>query len=120
MTKATKTPKTAVARTATAKTAVAQQPVVRSAAAAQVKRDANPATALYQVLEPFWLNGATVKPHTPNGEPVFIEMTETEAEAYQQAGVLGTQPSEAPQPTHTSEQTAGQDANSGDGTKDGA
>jgi hypothetical protein len=119
MAKASKNTKTAAAKPAAAKRAAAQQPVVRSAAAAQAKQEANPATALYQVLEPFWLGGATVKPHTPDGAPVFVEMTQAEAEPYQQAGVLGTEASDAPD-THDSEPSGGQDATNASGAQDGA
>lgn len=69
--------------------------IVRSAATAKAKQDANPETAAYQVLAPFWLNGATVKP-TLDGAPVWIEMSAAEALQYQEAGVLGTEPGEVP------------------------
>jgi hypothetical protein len=95
MAKATPTTKTAVAKQAAKKTAVAQR-VVRSAAATNAKQAANPETAMFQVLEPFWLGGAVVKPAAPNGAPVFVEMTPAEAEDYQAAGVLGTEAGEAP------------------------
>lgn len=70
--------------------------VVRSSAAVKAKTAANPETALYQVLEPFWLNGTTVKPTDADGAPVFIEMDAGEVQAYQDAGVLGTEPAEVP------------------------
>lgn len=91
-----KAPKTAVAKKAAAKTAVARQTVVRSAATTQAKQQANPETSLFQVLQPFWLNGATVKPTDAHGAPVFIEMSDAEAKPYQDAGVLDTEPGEVP------------------------
>lgn len=91
--------------------------VVRRAATvpAQAQPQGDAETALYEVLEPFKFRGARVKP------PVLIEMTAAEAEPYQDAGVIGTEPSEAPSTTtDTSEaENAGQDAQ-GAGTTDGA
>lgn len=82
------------------KAAAKQQPkVVRSAATVQAKINANPETALYEVLEPFKFQGAPVKP------PSFLEMTAAEAQQYQEAGVLGTEPGEVP----TSDETHGDD-----------
>ncbi|MGB3393246.1 MAG: hypothetical protein WA956_05600 [Stenotrophomonas sp.] len=107
MAKANKT----ATKPAAKKTAVPapQQRVVRSAAATQVQQAAKPKTAAYRVLEPFWLGGTTIKPTTPNGDPVLIEMTAAEAEPYQDAGVLGAEPSEVPA-VNTSEQSGRQDA----------
>ena len=82
-----------------AKASKSTKTVVRSSAVVKAKTDANPETALYQVLEPFWLNGATVKPTGADGAPVFIEMAAGEAQAYQDAGVLGTEPAEVPADT---------------------
>lgn len=50
-----------------------------------------PPTALYEVLSPFKLRGAVVKP------PVWIELTAEEAAPYQAAGVLGSEPGVAPE-----------------------
>lgn len=98
MAKVTKTTSTkaakAVAKQAGKKAAAPR--VVRSAAVTQAQQQANPETALYQVLEPFWLNGATVKPKHTDGAPVFIEMSAAEAREYQEAGVLGDEPAEVP------------------------
>lgn len=98
MAKATKTTSTKATKAAakpTGKKAAAPR-VVRSAAVTQAQQQANPETALYQVLEPFWLNGATVKPKHTDGAPVFIEMSAAEAREYQEAGVLGEEPAEVP------------------------
>lgn len=122
MSKASKTT-TKAAKTATpakaAKTASAPR-VVRSQAATAAATQKAPETALYQVLEPFWLNNATVKP-THDGAPVWIEMTEAEAAPYQEAGVLGTEPGEVPTTnTDASEPNGGQDATNAGGAQDGA
>lgn len=74
-----------------AKKAAKQQPkVVRSGAATQAAIDANPETALFEVLTPFKFQGAVVKP------PSWIEMTAAEAVEFQDAGVLGTGPGQVP------------------------
>ncbi|AMV00327.1 hypothetical protein [Xanthomonas citri] len=46
--------------------------------------------ALYEVLTPFKFRGATVKP------PTWLELSASESESYQVAGVLGTEPGELP------------------------
>lgn len=120
MAKATKTPSKPAKRAARAAGATTPKAprVVRSQAATAAAAQKAPDTAVYQVLEPFWLNGATVKPMV-DGAPVWIEMTEAEAKPYQDAGVLGTEPGEVPAPD-TSEKSGGQDAQSTSGAPDGA
>jgi hypothetical protein len=65
-----------------------------SAAGATVTQDITkqpPETrVLYEVLTPFKLRGRIVKP------PTWIELSSTEAEPYQRAGVLGTEQGELP------------------------
>ena len=97
MVKATKTPSKPAKRAARAAGATTPKAprVVRSQAATAAAAQKAPDTAVYQVLQPFWLNGATVKPMA-DGAPVWIEMTEAEAKPYQDAGVLGTEPGEVP------------------------
>ena len=90
--------------------------VVRSPAVTQAQQQAHPETALYQVLEPFWLNGATVKPTDRDGAPVFIEMSAAEAREYQEAGVLGDEPADLPDTNSTGDgntATAGGDGAAG-------
>jgi len=79
-----------MAKASKPKTAAPTQKVVRSTAAVAANAQANPKTAMFQVLEPFWLGGAVVKPDA------FVEMTAAEAQRYQDAGVLGTEPGEVP------------------------
>ena len=71
------------------------------------------------MLQPFWLAGAVVKP-TMDGAPVFIEMTAGEAQQYQDAGVLDTEPGEVPAHTNTDDQSGGQDAQTTGGSTDAA
>ena len=99
MPKASNTTK-AAAKPAGKKAATAPR-VVRSESAAAAKQNANPETAMFQVLQPFWLGGAVVKPAAPNGAPVFVEMTPAEAEQYQDAGVLGTDAGKVPAASNT-------------------
>ena len=117
MAKATKTTSTKATKAAakpTGKKAAAPR-VVRSAAVTQAQQQANPETALYQVLEPFWLNGATVKPKHTDGAPVFIEMSAAEAREYQEAGVLGDEPAEVPGSTEQPDDESGTQNNAGGG-----
>lgn len=90
MAKSNKITKTTVSKTIahseTAAATACDQPVADAA------RKSASGTALYQVLEPFWLGCCTVKPVGPDGASVWIEMTPAEARIYQDAGVLGTEP----------------------------
>ena len=116
MAKATKTTSSKATKAAakpTGKKAAAPR-VVRSAAVTQAQQQANPETALYQVLQPFWLNGATVKPKHTDGAPVFIEMSAAEAREYQEAGVLGDEPAEVPDTNETHDDDGGTPPGGGD------
>lgn len=107
-----KAKKTAVAKKAASKTA-AKKTVVRSTAATQSAIDKAPETNTFEVLEPFWFGGAVIKPGC------FIEMTDAEAVPFQDAGVLGTEPGEVPDP-NSSEQSGAQEGNNANGAKDDA
>lgn len=97
-----------------AKKAVSKQSnkVVRSAATVQARAKADPETALFEVLTPFKFQGAVVKP------PAWIETTAAEAEEYQDAGVLGTEPGQVPAAEEADEVT--DDSGDNGGANDGA
>lgn len=52
--------------------------------------DTHQAHACFQVLAPFWFRGGVIKP------PAYIQMDVTEVLPYQEAGVLGTEPTQVP------------------------
>ncbi|WP_374607116.1 hypothetical protein [Thermomonas sp.] len=97
----------------------AARTVVRSASAVQAQIQSAPETSLYQVLQPFWLNGATVKPTGPDGAPVWIEMSAAEAREYQEAGVLGDEPAEVPD-THADDDEVADQTGGGNGAAAGS